>query len=742
MQASGWRGIVRALPAVLLPFAPAAAQSLHQGEVLHITRAVSPVRVDGELNDEAWKAVQPVQQWYEFNPGDNVAPTVESVGYLSYDDRFLYAAFEFTDPDPKAIRAPYADRDRIDGNHTDFGGLFIDARNDGHSAVLLLVTPSGVQYDAVTDDAASENASPDFFWDSAARITGRGWTLEIRVPFSSLRYRNVDAQTWGIALYRNYPRDFRYQIASARIPRGSNCTVCLINTLSGLERLPSGGHVVAAPYLNATSVARPRDGLGSPLSGNDVSPQGGLDLKWNPNADTAVDLAVNPDFSQVEADTAQITANELFALSYPEKRPFFLEGVELLSTPIRAVYTRSITDPRWGGRVTGTAGGFTYTALLTEDAGGGGIVIPGPTASTVAPQNVASYVTVARLKRDIGRSFVSLLATDREDRHGGGYNTVAGPDFQWRYSTSQVVTGQWLVSNTGTRAQGGSVSHGLDVQWSHQTRHLELSSRYKDAGDAFRADTGFVPQVGFRELFARGGWTVRPTGFVRQLRMYATATQQTDRSGGLIMRAVTPTAAMNVRWSGFVQLRLIEDRVRSRDQLFDRRQFGFLARFSPSPRVAEVQIDATAGSNVDFSDSRPARGATVNLSTALNLTRRLSIGLVQNQRWLNVDVPAGGSGRLLMARVSRVRGNYMFTASSFVRVIAQYASTRWNPSLFRSPVRDRSGTLSASALFAYKLNWQSVLFVGYGDDRELSPEHELEKTGRQFFTKVSYAFQR
>ena len=238
------------------------------------------------------------------------------------------------------------------------------------------------------------------------------------------------------------------------------------------------------------------------------------------------------------------------------------------------------------------------------------------------------------------------------------------------------------------------------------------------------------------------GWTVRPTGFVRQLRMFATAAQQTDRSGGLILRAVTPTAAMNVRWNGFVQLRLIEDRVRSRDQLFNRRQFGLLARFSPSPRVAEVQIDATAGSNVDFTDSRPARGATVNLSTALNLTRRLSLGLVQNQRWLSVDVPAGGSGRLLLARVSRIRGNFMFTANSFVRVIAQYASTKWNPSLFHSTVRDRSGTLSASALFAYKLNWQTVLYAGYGDQNQyLTASDQLEKRGRQMFAKVSYAWQ-
>jgi hypothetical protein len=125
MRANRRRGFVWGIFAVLLPFAPAAAQSLHQGEVLRITRAVSPVRVDGALDDEAWKAVQPVQQWYQFNPGDNVAPKVESVGYLSFDDRFLYAGVEFSDPDPKAIRAPYArvrSRDQL-YNRRQFGFL-------------------------------------------------------------------------------------------------------------------------------------------------------------------------------------------------------------------------------------------------------------------------------------------------------------------------------------------------------------------------------------------------------------------------------------------------------------------------------------------------------------------------------------------------------------------------------------------------------------------------------------------
>jgi hypothetical protein len=752
----GWlRPIVGAL--LLAPFPPgsAAAQSLHRGEPLQVRRATGAIRVDGVLDDEGWKAAERVGRWYEFMPGDNVEPRVPSFGYLTYDDRFFYVAFEFLDSDPAAIRAPYTDRDQLNDSATDYGGILLDTRSDGRTGFALVVTASGVQFDAVIDDGASQNSfnpGPDFFWDAAARITDRGWTAEVRIPFSSLRYRNGDPQTWGIGLFRNWPRDFRHMISSAPIPRGTNCTVCTINPLVGLEGLPSQNHVVAAPYLSATSIARPNDGPGSPLTGGRARPDAGVDVKWSPFADTAFDFAVNPDFSQIEADVAQITANEQFALSYPEKRPFFLEGVELLATPIRAVYTRSITDPRWGARATGKAGGISYTAFVTEDAGGGSVVIPGPLSSSLEPQDGSSMVMMARARRDLGRSFVSVLATTREAGRQRGYNRLVGPDFHWRYSTSQMLTGQWLFSDTSTpvrlkpdTASAGRdsvASHAGDLEWRHNSTHLDLSSRYRDVGDGFRADAGFVPQVGYREGFGRAGWTVRPTGFVRELRTFVTATEQADRSGALIMRAITPTVAMNVRWNGFMQFRLIEDRVRSRDQLFDRRQVGFFARFTPSPMVAQLSLDGAVGTNVDFAESRPARGGTINVNATLNLTRRLSVALVQNQRWLRVQDLTGASQRLLLASVSRVRGNYMFTANSFVRIIAQYTSTTRNPALFQSRVREHSGVFSGSALFAYKINWQSVLFIGYGDDRELSADHQLERTSRQFFAKVSYAFQR
>src|SRR5206468_2568052 len=160
----------------------------------------------------------------------------------------------------------------------------------------------------------------------SAKITERGWVVEMRIPFSSLRYRNADPQTWGIALFRNYPHGFRYQILSAPVPRGSNCTICRINTLEGLEHLPSGGHYIVAPYVSGSETALPQgDVLGAPLVNDAAKPHAGVDIKYIPDANNAIDFTVKPDFSQVESDTAQISANERFALFFPEKRPFFLE---------------------------------------------------------------------------------------------------------------------------------------------------------------------------------------------------------------------------------------------------------------------------------------------------------------------------------------------------------------------------------------------------------------------------------
>jgi Domain of unknown function (DUF5916) len=755
--------------AALLAAGAAAAQTALSGDTIHITRATGPITVDGDLSDAAWRDATRVEKWYETKPGDNLEPKVRNVGYLAFDDKYLYAAFEFDDPNPSAIRAPYADRDNINGNSNDYGGLLLDARNTGSNSVLFVATPRNTQYDSIIDDSTNEDASPDFFWDSATKITERGWTLEIRIPFSSIRYKNVDPQTWRVMLYRNYPRDFHYQFFTARLPRDSNCFVCRANVLTGLERLPGGGHIVVAPYAAASNVAERSGPPGSPLGDAVLHSQIGVDVKYLPNADNAVDLTVKPDFSQVESDTAQIATNQRFALFYPEKRPFFLEGIDMFATPLQAVYTRTITAPIAGGRVTGKAASVRYTVLVADDDGGGSAILPGPNGSDFAPIDFGSTVFIGRAKRDIGLSFISVLATDREHHavdagpglphDGAGYNRVVGPDFQWRPSGQDVVSGQWLYSNTKTPNRphladewtGQTLTgHASQVQWSHQTVHVDWFAQYRDISEGFRADTGFIPQVGYRELNGYTGWTFRPTNFLSRFRAHAGGGRQLDMSGNVISRNLQPGVSMDSKLSGFMQFQYVDSSARTpAGVLIERRQFQYYVQFSPSRYVAQIQSDASLGEDIDFENSRPGHGPTINASATLRPTDHLELALLANQQWLSVADAAGISRRLFTARVLRVKGTYTFTSRLFARAIAQYVSVDRDPSLYIHPVPAQSGNFGGSLLLAYKLNWQSVMFVGYGDDRELATiakdeaqARRLAPLDRQVFVKVSYAFQR
>jgi hypothetical protein len=729
-----------------------AAQSALSGPPMHVTRAAGPITIDGDLGDEGWRGATRIDKWYETQPGDNTEPKVRNVGYLTYDDRFFYAGFEFDDPDLNALRAPFADRDNIGNGFNDYGGILIDPRNTGRTATFFVATPRNIQYDSVTDDASGEDSSPDFFWESAAKITEHGWTLEIKIPFSSLRYRNVDPQTWGIILYRNYPRERHYQFFSAPIPRGSSCFVCRLNVLTGMEHLPSGGHIVVAPYVSATADAVPQGDLGTPLASSGVTPHLGVDVKYTPNADNAIDLTVRPDFSQVESDTAQIAVNQRFALFYPEKRPFFLEGSDLFQTPIQAVYTRTITDPLGGARITGKEGGIRYTALVVRDEGGGSVILPGPNDSSLADQPSGSTVFIGRAKKDIGLSFVGVLATDREASSGDAHNRVVGPDFQWRPFASDSITGQFLYSTTKTpdrpdlasewngQSLSGSASN---IQWSHNTTHYDAFAFYKNIGDGFRADSGFVPQVGYQETYGSTGWTFRPDGFLTRVRTFLNLDRQVDQTGALISHEIQPGIGMDTKWSGFMQYRFIDDVIRAGDRDIERKQFGYIVQFSPSRTFAYLEMDGLLGQDIDFANARPATGTTINLNATLNPTNHLNLQLLQNIQWVNVEAGTAEPQRLFTARVSRLKATYNFTARLFFRAIGQYVWTTSDPSLYiTDPPDAHDGTFSGQGLLAYRLNWQSIVFVGYGDDRQLTELDQLARLDRSFFVKVSYAFQR
>lgn len=740
--------LVRLVLALACVAGPICAAAPEPGVPIPIARASGPIAVDGDLSDPGWRGATKITTWYETNPGDNVEPKVRNVGYLTYDEKFLYAGFEFFDPEPGKIRAPYGDRDNVPSS-TDYGGIILDTHGEARRAILFLANPRGIQYDANSDDASGEDSSPDYYWDSAAKINREGWILELRIPFSSLRYRKADPQNWNIMLYRNHPRDFRYQYFSTKLPRGGNCFICRSNPLTGLTGLPAGGHLVVAPYGTASQEAHPTDGPGSELENGSFEGDGGVDVKWTPSVNTAIDATLNPDFSQVESDVAQISANERFALFFPEKRPFFLEGIELFATPIQAVYTRTITSPRWGARATGKFGHTAYTALVAQDRGGGSVIIPGPNSSSLAEQDFRSIAAIARVRHELGTSFVSFLATDREIEDGG-YNRVLGPDFRWSPGERDTVTGQILFSESETPDRpdltaewnGQKLSgHAGEIWWSHSTKTWDWFTGYWDFSDEFRADNGFVPQVGARENYGEAGYTFRPTsGFLRRLRTFLQADYQAQRDGALIFRQISPGAGMDGLFASFLRFQIAFDKVRAGAHTFDRNRFLYVIEGSPSRIFNRVGIDGNIGEQVDFANSRPGDGGTVNAFATIRPTDHLELRFNGSRQWLDVDTETA-KGRLFTASVARLRAQYTFTARAFLRVIGQYVETKRDPSLYTFTVSEKDASFTGSVLVAYKLNWQSVLFVGYGDERALSEDDHLDKAGRQFFLKLSYAFQ-
>jgi hypothetical protein len=720
-------------------------------EPIMLEAAEAPIQIDGSLSDAAWQRATKYEVWYETNPGDNIEPAVKTVGYVTYDSRFLYFGVEASDPNPNAISAPYADHDQISGNTDDYVGVLLDTRNDGKSGYLFLLTARGVQYDAITDDAGSgEDNSPDFFWDSAARVHEKGWTAEARIPFSSLRYDGASPPQWGLMLYRNYPRDRRYQMFTNKLPRDMNCFVCSWGKVTGLRNLPTGDHMVLAPYVTANQVGQPREGLGSEFVTRPVGAEAGLDFKWSPTADMAVDATINPDFSQIESDVAVISTNERFAIFIPEKRPFFLEGVELFSTPIQAVYTRTITSPRWGARTTGKSGNYAYTMLVTQDRGGGDVIIPSAFGSDFAQQDFSSLAAIGRVRRDFGRrSFVSMLFTTRE-AEGGAHNRVFGPDFQWRITDSDTLTGQFLYSSTTTpdrldlndQWSGQKLAgHAAHLWYSHSTAKNDFYIQGSDYDNEFRADNGFVPQVGWRGSYAEAGHTWRPKGFFSRIRGFGMGEYQQTQDGDQLYRMASVGFGADGKFRSFTRIRIAHDTVAADiGELFDRDRIYYQLQFAVNKVISYVGFDGWVGDEVDFAASRLGRGANMNGNVTLRTGEHLQMTLTSGVRWLNID-----GDRLFTSQVERLRANYTFNPRLFLRAIVQNQRTHRDLALSGSSNRFGGG-LASQILVAYKLNWQTVAYVGFGDLREVTnavgQEGEFEPSNRQLFAKISYAFQR
>ena len=257
---------------------------------------------------------------------------------------------------------------------------------------------------------------------------------------------------------------------------------------------------------------------------------------------------------------------------------------------------------------------------------------------------------------------MSLLVTDREI-DGGGYNRVLGPDFQWRPTRRDTITGQLLFSRTRTPNRpelaeewtGQSLAgHGLDLWYSHQTSKLDWFGEGKDFSDEFRAYNGFVPQVGYRSGYAEAGRTFRPQGFLRRVRTFAIAEGQEDRQGALINREYSFGAGMDGRFNSFMRFRYGFSRVRAGEVIVPRQRLYYNLNASPTRWLNDVALEGFVGQDADFDNARPGTGADVRLSGTLRPTNHIELRLNTSRRWLDVD-PPDQRGRAAVHRPGRAR---------------------------------------------------------------------------------------
>jgi hypothetical protein len=706
-----------------------------------VTKLNGPIKVDGDISDPAWAGAGSVETFVEYYRGDNIVPPAKTTGRIAYDEQAVYIAFLSEDPRPEEIRAPLVDRDKVLGDQ-DYVSILIDTLNDRRSGVAFRVNPRGVQTDSVVNDATGEeDFSPDFFYEAVARRTPNGWAAEMRIPLSSLRYPSADPQTWGVILMRNYPRDFRYIMANTPIPKNSGCFLCHASELTGFEGLPGGSHFTIAPY----STANVRDRFTT--AGNRELPDGdrsfdsdlGLDFKWAPSTRLTLDATLNPDFSQIEADAPQIEANNRFAFQFPEKRTFFLEGTDLLQTPIRGVYTRSITSPAWGMRATGNLGSNAYTFLLAEDRGGGSVLLPGPQGSEFVPQNFRSRVGIGRLRRSFGDSFAGVMLSTREVE-GGGHNRIIGPDFHWQIRPTDRFFGQVLLSDTENPERTdlseqfdgrASRGHAYRFVFGRDEKKYDVMVQASGISPEFRSDNGFVVQNDFRRFSLWSGSRFYPKNFFSYLRPYMAIERDITFAGDAILRRVFYSGfGFQGRWgsNGWIDLNRFDERVGS--TLLTRRFLAFDINAAPRGWLPAVQFDGEIGERIDYAGGRVGNGARLNVSGTTRLTDHWQMELRAGREWVDHH-----GARLFDAQIEWLKATYTFSSRSLVRAIAQQSTIERE-----GDTRDRS--ISLSGLYAYKLNWQTVFFVGYGDSSITGETGSMIPQQRSLFMKVAYAFQR
>jgi len=738
-----------------------------------IPRFEAQPTIDGVLDEPVWRRAARLTGFSQYRPVDG-RPAEDSTEVLVwYAPDAIYFGIRAFERHGNAVRATLADRDNIDAD--DHVAILLDTYLDHRRATMFAVNPLGVQEDGVWSDGVAAGAAggpsaggrfdatidlnPDYVYESRGRVTARGYEVEVRIPFKSLRYQSADPQDWGIQLLRSVQHS-GYEETWTPAVRANASFLIQSGRLVGLGALRRGLVLDLTPEFTTKVDGAPTtpgyDYRGTPeVAGN---------LRWGVTQNLGLTATANPDFSQVEADIGQVTLNQRFALFYPEKRPFFLEGLEQFDTPNSLIYTRRIAQPVFGAKLAGKVGGTGIAYLGAVDN------------SDQSATGAHPVYNMLRLRRDLGpTSTLGVAYTDRID--GDEYNRVLGVDAHvvWRkiWFSEVQVAGAWTRDPTGGRAgKLWTVTFG-DRTGRAYGNHFELLGIQK----SFQDTSGFVNRTDFvaGRTYNRFSWYGRPGALVEQLTaIVGFAPIWRYRDFGRLNRTIEDTlqnfwiATLRGGWQLQLTLSLNHFGFETGDysgyrvdRTVDTAAFVVphdLYHLPGGAFIVNTPNRAVAGSVVlgygaaaIFPEASEGREVAVTAIAALRPTPALRV----EARWVHQRLTRTRDGsRFSTANIPRLKLEYQLTRAVFVRYIGQYFAEDQAALLdprTGQPLLVNGGPARAivsndfrnDVLFSYKPTPGTVVFLGYGTsltEADAFRFRDLSRTADGFFLKLSYLF--
>lgn len=767
----------------------ATANSSHN-EIIDIPKISGSIVIDAKLNEPQWKSAKKVLVNNVTRPYDNIPSPVHTEALLMESEGYFYLAFIAKDPDTSEIRAFLKDRDKSWGD--DLVGIKIDTYNDQRSAYRFLVNPLGVQIDGIESEVTgNESDAWDGIWESAGKITPKGYIVEMALPLRMLNFQESNGkQTWGLELLRYYPRNEQLRLSNIHLDRGNDCEICQIATATGFKGAKQGSNFTVTPSLVLGAQEEKENDDWQRENNTEAS----LDVRWGITPDWLLNATINPDFSTVETDNAQLNINNTFALFNREKRPFFLDNQDYFDSDYNLVYTRNINAPNYGAKLTGREDKHAFGLFVTDDQDTN-ILIPGNRSSSIATIDDESQAAALRYRYsyddDITLGWISTLRTSEDYS-----NNVNGLDARVRLNTYDVFKFQSLFSTTkypsdlyqqfcnvdddqeesacatpeqtenctiGDCIYSESVLRTLkDDRFSgnafkagyyHSDSEWEYRVTYNRQNAGFRGDLGFMSRVDHNKFVVGGErkWYAEPGNWWTNFRIYSDWDITHNDDNELIEKEFDINAQLNASYSSYFRLAYTKrESVGSRldksniaidgnTTLFTENQYFLFAETKP---VLGFYINANLklGDQIDYRNNRLGEIKRLSNNINWNVNKHLEIKLKQTFSQLDAD-----GDNVFIARLTDLRTTYQFNVQSFLRLSIIYNNTSRNPSnyLYSAPedIDRKSKALSTELLYAYKINPQTVFYLGYSDFHYSEEEfNDLEQEQRSLFMKFSYAW--